>query len=81
MDKMKCDRCSSLVDSDTTSSCSVGHIDIHQILPHLKKETIQKLCMFDDQFFCVNCISKNVCKDCQKHLSEEDIEAVNNAIR
>jgi hypothetical protein len=81
MDKMKCDRCDKLVDSDTTSSCSVGHVDLAFVLPHLTKAKTNKLCMFDDQFFCTDCISNNVCKDCQKHLSQEDIETINNAIK
>lgn len=77
---MKCDRCGEMVDETTTSSCSVGAVEVEELFP-IDKERSKKLCSFDDNFFCKSCMKGNVCVDCAKALTTEEIELIEERIK
>lgn len=69
--KMKCDKCSKLAEETETSSCALGGIEITDYIS-VDKERLNKLCTFDDLFFCPDCMVENLCVDCNKLLTSEE---------
>lgn len=76
--KMKCDRCSKMVDETTTGSCSIGGIEITDYID-IDKKRLNKLCSFEDQFYCKECLDGNICVDCSKILTTEEKAILKNA--
>lgn len=74
MQTMACARCSKNVDESITSSCSIGGKEITDYLPNIEKVRFVKLCSFDDNFFCPDCMDLNglICKDCSAVLTDEE---------
>lgn len=80
MNTIKCYRCDKLVEESELSSCSVGHVEVSELLPYIEKERLNKLCSFDDSFFCNDCMCNGVCCDCAKVLTKEEIEIIKNQL-
>jgi hypothetical protein len=78
-DIMKCDRCAKMVDETTTSSCAIGGIEVSEYLPNIEIARFRKLCTFEDQFFCRDCMDGNICKDCSLILTCEEKESLKEA--
>lgn len=76
--KMECDCCHNMVEETTTASCAIGGIEVNDILPNLEKERANKLCSWEDQFFCKDCMDGNICKECAHVLSLEEKEIIKN---
>ncbi len=69
---MSCDCCGKMVDETTTSSCSLGGVEVTEYLPNLGKDRLRKLCVFNDQFYCKECMEGNICKSCASVLTNEE---------
>ena len=46
----------------------------------ISKDKVEKLCIFDDLFFCENCIKDDFCVDCYNILTIEERELLKNKL-
>lgn len=68
-----------MVDETTTSSCAIGGIEVCETLPELDKTRFKKLCLFEDVFFCKDCMDGNICLDCSIVLSKAEKDHLKSA--
>ena len=79
MNTHKCFNCHKKTKLENLSSCSIGHIEIKDIIP-MSKERLNKLCSNDSDFYCEDCMSGWMCINCSKELTSEEKELLENHI-
>lgn len=61
---------------EESSSCLIGHVEMVDIFNSKSEIHKKKICNFDDLFYCQECIKNDVCLDCNKNLTPEEIQAI-----